>query len=165
VVGIDALLQDRSARSPVAGTAEVVKPLYAQRPSSDERDRGRFYGAVVRRRSRAMGIRDKGLPHQPCPRQNGFAERMIGLIWRRDIDHIVVLTEALAPDLAILWLLLQLIRTHRLLDKDAPVSRPGSEVFGTHRGHRSNSYFRAPPISAQAANMDANKQITANKPA
>src|ERR1022692_546258 len=79
-------------------------PLYAQRPSSDERDRGRFYGAVVRRRSRAMGIRDR--PTAPAlPRQNGFAERMIGLIWRRDIDHIVVLTEALAPDLAILWLL------------------------------------------------------------
>jgi hypothetical protein len=53
-----------------------------------------------------MGIRDR--PTAPAlPRQNGFAERMIGLIWRRDIDHIVVLTEALAPDLAILWLLLQ----------------------------------------------------------
>jgi len=105
----------------------VVKPLYAQRPSSDERDRGRFYGAVVRRRSRAMGIRDR--PTAPAlPRQNGFAERMIGLIWRRDIDHIVVLTEALAPNLAILWLLLQLIRTHRLLDKDAPVSRPVQRI-------------------------------------
>src|SRR6266849_7155756 len=120
-------MQDRSARSPVAGTALVVKPLYAQRPSSDERDRGRFYGAVVRRRSRAMGIRDR--PTAPAlPRQNGFAERMIGLIWRRDIDHIVVLIEALAPDLAILWLLLQLIRTHRLLDKDAPVTRPVQRI-------------------------------------
>ena len=73
---------------------------------------------------RAQWAFGTGLPHQPCPRQNGFAEWMIGLIWRRDIDHIVVLTEALAPDLAILWLLLHLIRTHRLLDKDAPVSRP-----------------------------------------
>jgi transposase len=51
---------------------------------------------------RAQWAFGTGLPHQPCPRQNGFAERMIGLIWRRDIDHIVVLTEALAPDLAIL---------------------------------------------------------------
>src|ERR1019366_8510511 len=92
---------------------------------------------------RAQWAFGTGLPHQPCPRQNGFAERMIGLIWRRDIDHIVVLTEALAPDLAILWLLLQLIRTHRLLDKDAPVSRPGSEVFGTHRGLR---YTQRSPI-------------------
>jgi hypothetical protein len=74
-----------------------------------------------------MGIRDR--PTAPAlPRQNGFAERMIGLIWRRDIDHIVVLTEALAPNLAILWLLLQLIRTHRLLDKDAPVSRPVQRI-------------------------------------
>ena len=55
---------------------------------------------------RAQWAFGTGLPHQPCPRQNGFAERMIGLVWRRDIDHIVVLTEALAPDLAILWLLL-----------------------------------------------------------
>jgi hypothetical protein len=50
---------------------------------------------------RAQWAFGTGLPHQPCPRQNGFAERMIGLVWRRDIDHIVVLTEALAPDLAI----------------------------------------------------------------
>ena len=77
---------------------------------------------------RAQWAFGTGLPHQPCPRQNGFAERMIGLIWRRDIDHIVVLTEALAPDLAILWLLLQLIRTRRLLDKDAPVSRPVQRI-------------------------------------
>jgi hypothetical protein len=49
---------------------------------------------------RAQWAFGTGLPHQRCPRQNGFAERMIGLIWRRDIDHIVVLTEALAPDLA-----------------------------------------------------------------
>jgi hypothetical protein len=52
-----------------------------------------------------MGIRDR--PTAPAlPWRNGFAERMIGLIWR-DIDDIVVLTEAFAPDLAILWLLLQ----------------------------------------------------------
>ncbi len=83
-------MQDRSARSPVAGTAEVVKPLYAQRPSSDERDR--FYGAVVRRRLRAMGIRDK--PTAPAsPWQNGFAERLIGSIRRECVDHIIVLGE------------------------------------------------------------------------
>jgi hypothetical protein len=114
---------------------------------------------------RAQWAFGTGLPHQPCPRQNGFAERMIGLIWRRDIDHIVVLTEALAPDLAILWMLLQLIRPHRLLDKDAPVSRPVQRI-GIISSHaiRPNSYLRTPPISAQAANMDANKQITTSKP-
>jgi hypothetical protein len=41
------------------------------------RDRDRIYGAVVTRRLRAMGIRDK--PTAPAsPWQNGFAERLIG---------------------------------------------------------------------------------------
>src|ERR1039458_4533269 len=41
------------------------------------RDRDRIYGAVVSRRLRAMGIRDK--PTAPAsPWQNGFAERLIG---------------------------------------------------------------------------------------
>jgi hypothetical protein len=41
------------------------------------RDRDRIYGAVVTRRLRAMGIRDK--PIAPAsPWQNGFAERLIG---------------------------------------------------------------------------------------
>jgi hypothetical protein len=39
------------------------------------RDRDRIYGAVVTRRLRAMGIRDK--PIAPAsPWQNGFAERL-----------------------------------------------------------------------------------------
>jgi hypothetical protein len=43
------------------------------------RDRDRIYGAVVTRRLRAMGIRDK--PIAPAsPWQNGFAERLIGSI-------------------------------------------------------------------------------------
>ncbi len=49
------------------------------------RDRDQIYGAVVTRRLRAMGIRDK--PTAPAsPWQNGFAERLIGSIrqapWR-----------------------------------------------------------------------------------
>ena len=41
------------------------------------RDRDQIYGAVVTRRLRAMGIRDK--PTAPAsPWQNGFAERLIG---------------------------------------------------------------------------------------
>ena len=45
------------------------------------RDRDRIYGAVVTRRLRAMGIRDK--PIAPAsPWQNGFAERLIGSIRR-----------------------------------------------------------------------------------
>jgi hypothetical protein len=53
------------------------------------RDRDRIYGAVVTRRLRAMGIRDK--PIAPAsPWQNGFAERLIGSIRRECLDHIIV---------------------------------------------------------------------------
>src|SRR6185312_15466 len=56
------------------------------------RDRDRIYGAVVTRRLRAMGIRDK--PASPAPPwQNGFAERLIGSIRRECLDHIIVLGE------------------------------------------------------------------------
>ena len=56
------------------------------------RDRDRIYGAVVTRRLRAMGIRDK--PTAPAsPWQNGFAERLIGSIRRECVDHIIVLSE------------------------------------------------------------------------
>ena len=57
------------------------------------RDRDRIYGTIVRRRLRAMGIRDK--PTAPAsPWQNGFAERLIGSIRRECLDHIIVLGEA-----------------------------------------------------------------------
>jgi hypothetical protein len=56
------------------------------------RDRDRIYGSVVRRRLRAMGIRDK--PTAPTSLwQNGFAERLIGSIRRECVDHIIVLDE------------------------------------------------------------------------
>jgi transposase InsO family protein len=56
------------------------------------RDRDRVYGAVVTRRLRSMGIRDK--PTAPAsPWQNGFAERLIGSIRRECLDHIIVLGE------------------------------------------------------------------------
>src|SRR6187455_958283 len=56
------------------------------------RDRDRIYGAVVTRRLRAMGIRDK--PTAPAsPWQNGVAERLIGSIRRECVDHIIVLSE------------------------------------------------------------------------
>jgi transposase InsO family protein len=56
------------------------------------RDRDRIYGAVVTRRLRAMGIRDR--PTAPAsPWQNGFAERLIGSIRRECLDHVIVLGE------------------------------------------------------------------------
>jgi transposase InsO family protein len=56
------------------------------------RDRDRVYGTVVKRRLRAIGIRDK--PISPgSPWQNGFAERLIGSIRRECVDHLVVFGE------------------------------------------------------------------------
>ena len=88
------------------------------------RDRDRIYGAVVTRRLCAMGIRDK--PTAPAsPWQNGFAERLIGSIRRECVDHIIVLGEMhLRQILQSYARYYNDIRTHRSLDKDAPVSRP-----------------------------------------
>src|SRR5882762_6047111 len=88
------------------------------------RDRDQIYGAAVRHRLRAMGIRDK--PTAPgSPWQNGFAERLIGSIRRECADHIIVFGEAhLRRILRSYACYYNGIRTHRSLDKDAPISRP-----------------------------------------
>src|SRR6266699_3043689 len=87
------------------------------------RDRDCIYGAVVTRRLRAMGIRDK--PIAPAsPWQNGFVERLIGSIRRECVDHIIVLSEAhLRRILKSYACYYDETRTHLALDKDAPVSR------------------------------------------
>jgi transposase InsO family protein len=87
------------------------------------RDRDRIYGAVVTRRLRAMGIRDK--PIAPAsPWQNGFAERLIGSIRRECLDHIIVLGEAhLRRILKSYARYYNETRTHLAFDKDAPLSR------------------------------------------
>ena len=88
------------------------------------RNRDRIYGAAVTRRLRAIGIRDR--PTAPAsPWQNGYAERLIGSIRRECMDHIVVLGEAhLGRVLRSYASYYNEIRTHRSLNKDAPVSRP-----------------------------------------
>src|SRR5229473_20594 len=88
------------------------------------RDRDRIYGAVVTRRLRAMGIRDK--PIAPAsPWQNGFAERLIGSIRRECLDHVIFLgEERLRRILKSYAAYYNGVRTHRSLNKDAPVSRP-----------------------------------------
>jgi transposase InsO family protein len=56
------------------------------------RDRDSIYGAVITRRLRAMGIRDR--PTAPAsPWQNGVVERLIGSIQRECVEHIIVLGE------------------------------------------------------------------------
>ena len=57
------------------------------------RDRDGIYGVALKRRLRAMGIRDKPIA-LGSPWQNSFAERLIGTIRRDCVDHIVVLGEA-----------------------------------------------------------------------
>jgi transposase InsO family protein len=86
--------------------------------------RDRIYGTIVTRRLRAMGIRDK--PTAPVsPWQNGFAERLIGSIRRECVDHIIVLGEAhLRRILRSYADYYNGVRTHRSLNKDAPVFRP-----------------------------------------
>src|ERR1700680_579710 len=93
-------------------------------PPSPTPDRDRIYGSVVTRRLRAMGIRDK--PTAPAsPWQNGVAERLIGSIRRECVDHIIVLGEMhLRRVLKSYADYYNSVRTHRSLNKDAPVSRP-----------------------------------------
>ena len=96
---------------------------WSEAPRYMIRDRDRIYGAVVTRRLRAMGIRDK--PIAPTsPWQNGFAERLIGSIRRECLDHIIVLGEAhLRQILKSYARYYNETRTHLALDKDAPLSR------------------------------------------
>jgi hypothetical protein len=73
---------------------------------------------------RAMGIRDKPTA-SASPWQNGFAERLIGSIRREYADHIIVFGEAhLRRILRSYAGYYNGIRTHRSLDKDAPISGP-----------------------------------------
>jgi transposase InsO family protein len=90
--------------------------------------RDRVYGTAVTHRLRAMGIRDR--PIAPgSPWQNGFAERLIGSIRRECVDHIVLLGEAhLRRILGEYAAYYNESRTHRSLDKDAPVSRPVQRI-------------------------------------
>jgi transposase InsO family protein len=98
------------------------------------RDRDRIYGSVVTRRLRAMGIRDK--PTAPAsPWQNGFVERLIGSIRRECVDHIIVLGEMhLRRVLKSYADYYNCVRTHRSLNKDAPVTRQIQRI-GSIKSH------------------------------
>src|SRR5258706_767139 len=88
------------------------------------RDRVRIYGAVVTRRLRAIGIRDK--PTAPASAwHNGFDERLIGSIRNECVDHVIVLGEMhLRRVLKSYADYYNSVRTHRCLNNDAPVSHP-----------------------------------------
>ena len=135
------------------------------------RDRDRIYGAVVTRRLRAMGIRDK--PTAPAsPWQNGFAERLIGSIRRECLDHVIVLGEVhLRRILRSYADYYNGVRTHRSLDKDAPVFRPVQRtgVISSRRLGRtssplwSNLRFSVHTASARRASADSASVLAARE--
>ena len=87
------------------------------------RDRDAAYGAVVTRRLRAMGIRDKPIS-AGSPWQNCFAERLIGTIRRECVDHLIVLGEAHLRSVLIEFAAYyNETRIYRSLNKDAPFRR------------------------------------------
>jgi hypothetical protein len=80
-----------------------------------------------------MGMRDK--PTAPASLwQNGVAERLIGSIRRECVDHIIVLGEAhLRRILRSYADYCNGVRTHRYLNKDAPVFRPAQRTGSIKR--------------------------------
>ena len=109
------------------------------------RDRDQIYGAVVTRRLRAMGIRDK--PTAPAsPWQNGFAERLIGSIRRECLDHVVIWGEAhLRRVLKILLRLLQWRQDASILEQRcarfSPRSADRCHQFTRHPGRRLHHHY------------------------
>ena len=73
---------------------QVVEAFpWDEAPTYLVRDRDGVYVAVVKRRLRALGIRDR--PTAPrSPWQNGHVERLIGSIRRECINHVIILGEA-----------------------------------------------------------------------
>src|SRR5437868_14921630 len=67
--------------------------------------------------------------------RNGFAERLIGSIRRECVDHIIVLGEVhLRQILQSYARYYNEVRTHRSLDKDAPVTRQIQRI-GSIKSH------------------------------
>jgi transposase InsO family protein len=110
------------------------------------RDRDCAYGTAFVRRLRAMGIRDR--PTAPrSPRQNAYAERLIGSIRREVLDHVVIRGERHLRHVLLLYMKYHNeARTHLSLDKDAPIPREvqgvGRIVAKPHLGGLHHQYFR-----------------------
>jgi transposase InsO family protein len=87
------------------------------------RDRDTSYGPVFLQRIRAMGIRDHPIAPR-SPWQNAYVERLIGSIRRECLDHMIVFGEAhLRRILRGYAAYYNVSRTHRSLNKDAPLHR------------------------------------------
>ena len=96
---------------------------WEQTPQYLIRDRDRAYGAVVTRRIRTLGIRDR--PTSPrSPWQNAYVERFIGSVRRECVDHVVVFGERHLRHLLLSYkTYYNETRTHLPLNKDAPSRR------------------------------------------
>jgi transposase InsO family protein len=88
------------------------------------RDNDGAYGAIFRRKLRALGIRDRPtMPHSPW--QNGYVERLIGSIRRECLDHFIIFSAGHMRRVLINYAAYHNSdRTHLALQKDAPDSRP-----------------------------------------
>src|SRR5437764_11020827 len=141
---------------------------WAEAPRYVIRDRDCVYGAAVTYRLRTMGIR--ATPIAPgSPWQNGFAERLIGLIRRECVDHLVVLGEAhLRRILTKYAAYYNGLRTHRSLNKDAPIHRaiqhmgasylrPSSAAFITTIAESSFQYTQALTISLSSVHQGSQR--------
>ena len=93
-------------------------------PSYLLHDRDQVYGEPFQRRVKGLRIEEVlTAPHSPW--QNPFAERLIGLIRRECLNHVLVLGERhLRRVLVRYFAYYHQARTHLSLDKDAPDSRP-----------------------------------------
>ena len=87
------------------------------------RDRDGIYGKDFRRRVKAMSIQEIIIAPQ-SPRQNPFAERVIGSIRREYLDHLITFHEInLYRVLASYFEYHNNGRTHLSLDRNSPVPR------------------------------------------
>jgi transposase InsO family protein len=94
-----------------------------QAPTYLMRDRDGVYGAVVKRRLRGLGIRDRPIAPR-CPWQNAYVERLIGSVRRECIDHVITFGEAhLRRIMSRYASYYNQARTHLALGKDAPIGR------------------------------------------
>jgi putative transposase len=83
------------------------------------------------------------------PWQNGYAERVIGSIRRECLDHVIVLNAAGLHRVLTAYITYYMqSRTHLVLEKDAPISRPimpssgGRIVVTAHVGGLHHRYDR-----------------------
>ncbi len=87
------------------------------------RDRDSIYGSFFNNRVRNMGIGEV-VTAPRYPWQNPYAERLIGLIRRECVNHVIVLDERHLPKLLSSYFeYYNQDRTHCGLDKDAPEER------------------------------------------